>query len=376
MNPRDCRLACGKRARLLVTLTELELDDGGQSEAVSPGLSPTVGFKESFNIARHDRRKQDVLHLCPLSLKITRFIQGPSFSYKDYNTPARLGELTNPKLLSLGVSDKEDRRLVLSALNAAGYRAIAVTNAKQRRVTKNRTSIGAKDDDDDQDVNDTSAEPSSTVIIRLAFSRNNDTTELTDFDSSRDCMIYTVINYTQIHLRNTVFFFKPKKPSSSSSSPPPPPPPSSSPVPAPASSSPRKKRKYGDGDTRGPSSSSSRFEKNEYLPSPAAEEDSEGAALLDGGLDFHEISDEEALRHKFTVVNRAPVMMAWACVVAERLGFLRDEALSIGKLQHSLLRSSAKKTPLLYFLVPVPVCCSLCVYRNERCLQRRFTRHL
>jgi len=232
---------------------------------------------------------------------------------------------------------------VLSALNAAGYRAIAVTNAKQRRVTKNRTSIGAKDDDDDQDVNDTSAEPSSTVIIRLAFSRNNDTTELTDFDSSRDCMIYTVINYTQIHLRNTVFFFKPKKPSSSSSSPPPPPPPSSSPVPAPASSSPRKKRKYGDGDTRGPSSSSSRFEKNEYLPSPAAEEDSEGAALLDGGLDFHEISDEEALRHKFTVVNRAPVMMAWACVVAERLGFLRDEALSIGKLQHSLLRSSAKK---------------------------------
>jgi hypothetical protein len=40
--------------------------------------------------------------------------------------------------------------------------------------------------------------------------------------------------------------------------------------------------------------------------------------------------DEDTLRHKFTVVNRAPVMMAWACVVAERLGFSRDEALSIG----------------------------------------------
>jgi hypothetical protein len=143
---------------------ELDLDDGGQSEAVSPGLSPTVDFKESFNIACHDRRKQDVLHLCPLSPKITWFIQGPSFSYKDYNTPARLGELTNPKLLSLGVSDKEDRRLVLSALNAAGYPAIAVTNAKQRHVAKNRT-IGAKDDDD-QDVNNTSGEP-STVIIHL-----------------------------------------------------------------------------------------------------------------------------------------------------------------------------------------------------------------
>ena len=156
-----------------MTLTELELDNGGQSEAVSPGLSPTVDFKESFNIARHDCRKQDVLHLCPLCPKVTGFIQGPSFSYNDYNTPARLGELTNPKLLSLGVSDKEDRRLVLSALNAAGYRAVAVTNAKQRRVAKNRT-IGAQDDDD-QDVNDTSAEP-STVIIHLTFSRSYDTT--------------------------------------------------------------------------------------------------------------------------------------------------------------------------------------------------------
>src|SRR6266699_1891108 len=113
-----------------------------------------------------------------------------------------------------------------------------------------------------------------------------------------------------------------------SSSPPPPLPPSSSPPssPASASPSPRKKRKYGDTTTTGPSSSP-RFEKNEYyLPSPAADEGSEGAALLDGGLlDFHEILDEEALKHKFTVVNRAPVMMAWACVVAERLGFSRDE---------------------------------------------------
>lgn len=38
---------------------------------------------------------------------------------------------------------------------------------------------------------------------------------------------------------------------------------------------------------------------------------------------------------KFTVVNRAPIMMAWAFVVAERLGFQREEALSIG--MHSLL---------------------------------------
>lgn len=65
------------------------------------------------------------------------------------------------------------------------------------------------------------------------------------------------------------------------------------------------------------------------LPGPEGAE--EEAAL--GTLDFHELLDEDALRHKSTVVNRAPVMMAWACVVAERLGFSRDEALSIGTYQ-------------------------------------------
>jgi hypothetical protein len=57
---------------------ELKLDDGGQSKAVSSGLSATVHFKESFNIARHDHRKQDVLHLCTsLSENNKKFIQGP-----------------------------------------------------------------------------------------------------------------------------------------------------------------------------------------------------------------------------------------------------------------------------------------------------------
>jgi len=148
-----------------------ELDDGRLPEAVSPDLPPTVDYEESSNIACYDCRKQDVLPLCPLSPKITKLIQGPSFSYKDYNTPARLGELTDSKLLSLGVSDKEDRRLVLSALNAAGYRAIAVTTAKHQDAKKRRIANrtpGAKDDNDDEDENSTSLsrEP-STVIIRL-----------------------------------------------------------------------------------------------------------------------------------------------------------------------------------------------------------------
>lgn len=33
---------------------------------------------------------------------------------------------------------------------------------------------------------------------------------------------------------------------------------------------------------------------------------------------------------KKVVVNRAPVMVAWCTIVAERLGFNRQEALSIG----------------------------------------------
>jgi hypothetical protein len=86
---------------------------------------------------------------CPLSENKIAYSRS-SFSYKDFNTPARLGELTDSKLLSLGVLDKEDRRLVLSALNATGYRATAVTNAKQHEAKKRRSAsanrtAGAKD---------------------------------------------------------------------------------------------------------------------------------------------------------------------------------------------------------------------------------------
>lgn len=74
----------------------------------------------------------------------------------------------------------------------------------------------------------------------------------------------------------------------------------------------------------------------------------EGVAL--GSLDFHEILDEGALEHKSTVVNRAPVMMAWACVVAERLGFTREEALSIGTFRpsHALRLSLSILHPSLF----------------------------
>lgn len=50
-----------------------------------------------------------------------------------------------------------------------------------------------------------------------------------------------------------------------------------------------------------------------------------------GNFDFKEVLDEDVLKVKSSVINRAPVMTAWAVIVAERLGFEREEALSIGK---------------------------------------------
>ncbi|KAI0304087.1 hypothetical protein BC826DRAFT_894815, partial [Russula brevipes] len=183
------------------------------------------------------------------NLPISRAMAVASKIYKVYNTPARLGELTDPKLLSLGVSDKEDRRLVLSALNAAGYRPTAVANAKRQEAKKRR------------------APPGQTQTQRAP------------------------------------------------------------PAPAPSSSPQKKRKRSGAAAPLPPASSSSSRLENEFLSAPVSDE---GATL--GSLDFHEILDEDALRHRTTIVNRAPVMMAWACVVAERLGFSREEALSISSV--------------------------------------------
>ncbi|KAF8195809.1 hypothetical protein K438DRAFT_785329 [Mycena galopus ATCC 62051] len=65
---------------------------------------------------------------------------------------------------------------------------------------------------------------------------------------------------------------------------------------------------------------------NEFLPSPS----DESADL--GNLEFNEVLDEDILKTKSTVVNRAPLMTAWSTLVAERLGFQREEALSIASV--------------------------------------------
>ncbi|KAF8450590.1 hypothetical protein L210DRAFT_3469664 [Boletus edulis BED1] len=66
---------------------------------------------------------------------------------------------------------------------------------------------------------------------------------------------------------------------------------------------------------------------NELLPEAPPDE-----ASAYGSMDFNDVLDEEVLKVKSTVTNRAPLMTAWATIVAERLGFEREEALSIGSV--------------------------------------------
>ncbi|KAK0230875.1 hypothetical protein IW262DRAFT_1262902 [Armillaria fumosa] len=66
---------------------------------------------------------------------------------------------------------------------------------------------------------------------------------------------------------------------------------------------------------------------NEFLPNGPTDE-----AAKYGSLDFNEVLDTEILLKKSTVINRAPLMAAWAMIVAERLGFQREEALSIASV--------------------------------------------
>ncbi|GAA5826129.1 hypothetical protein JCM11251_007175 [Rhodosporidiobolus azoricus] len=64
------------------------------------------------------------------------------------------------------------------------------------------------------------------------------------------------------------------------------------------------------------------------------------AEAIDADFDFEEIEVEEALLKKTVMTNRAPVMTAWAFVVAERLGFRRQEALSIAHVFTDMNASS------------------------------------
>jgi hypothetical protein len=61
-------------------------------------------------------------------------------SYKQVNTPEKLGQLTDSSLLGLGISDQGDRKGVLDAVEKAGYRAQAVEIAGQAERKKRKAS--------------------------------------------------------------------------------------------------------------------------------------------------------------------------------------------------------------------------------------------
>jgi hypothetical protein len=54
-------------------------------------------------------------------------------------------------------------------------------------------------------------------------------------------------------------------------------------------------------------------------------------------------------------INRAPVLTPWAAVVAERLGFDRDEALSLGKSVAGLAAPSKAQRLGIFILSPEAV---------------------
>ncbi|KAJ7276479.1 hypothetical protein B0H12DRAFT_24606 [Mycena haematopus] len=146
--------------------------------------------------------------------------------YKEFNTPAKLSELDEAKLLAAGIDDKDSRKIVMTALHKGGY--------------------------------------------RVKFTRPNQSSA----GSSTQRM-------TAVEVLTT-----PTK----------------------------RKRKQPVEDV------------NEFLPPPKDE------TANVGNLEFDEILDEDVLKTKSTVVNRAPLMTAWSTLVAERLGFQREEALSIASV--------------------------------------------
>ncbi|KAF9008995.1 hypothetical protein BDQ17DRAFT_1398107 [Cyathus striatus] len=167
----------------------------------------------------------------PKALEITGKMQ----VYKECNTPAKLAELTEGKLVTAGIENKEDRKLVLNAIRKSGY----VFKCKSSKMKASETNAPSG----------VSALPSPVVQQATTLSRK------------------------------------------------------------------KRKRTASKGDL------------NEFLPNGPRDE-----AEFDGSFEFSEIIDEDMLRTKSTIVNRAPLMTVWSMLVAQRLNFRREEALSIASV--------------------------------------------
>ncbi|KAF5387763.1 hypothetical protein D9615_000477 [Tricholomella constricta] len=155
--------------------------------------------------------------------------------YKAYNTPAKLSQLDDAKLLTAGVDNKDDRKIFLAALCESGY---LPKDARKKLQKAEEPSVASGPSASSSTMNAVQA-------VTTPFKRKRKRTE----------------------------------------------------------------------------------DVNDLLPTGPLDE-----AASYGSLDFGEILDQEVLKIKSTVVNRAPLMTAWATIVAERLGFRREEALSIASV--------------------------------------------
>ncbi|KDN40870.1 hypothetical protein K437DRAFT_258488 [Tilletiaria anomala UBC 951] len=79
---------------------------------------------------------------------------------------------------------------------------------------------------------------------------------------------------------------------------------------------------------------------------------------------FNEVLEEPWLRGKYVLVNRAPVMTAWATVILEKLGFQTDEALSLGGWPMLLCLVSTSLTHFAPYLDNLFCSCTAHCYVN------------
>ncbi|KAF8812514.1 hypothetical protein BYT27DRAFT_7239968 [Phlegmacium glaucopus] len=176
--------------------------------------------------------------------------------YKEYNTPLKLGQLSEVKLKAAGIEDKDDRSLIMQTLRKVGY----AYKGESLKRTKDSPALTA-----------TSSESSVSASGSQSAAVNALTTP------------------------------------------------------------PKRKRGRAGGES------------NEFLPEGSPDE-----AANFSSLSFNEIVDEKILMTKSTVINRAPVMTAWATFVAERMHFTREEALSIASV-YTELNAVSKGTSLGIF---------------------------
>lgn len=63
---------------------------------------------------------------------INDLLNSDHYSYKSFNTPAMLAELTDLKLKAVGVDDKDERKLVLSAVRKSGYKKMTAAFSSEQ----------------------------------------------------------------------------------------------------------------------------------------------------------------------------------------------------------------------------------------------------